>query len=396
MFNLSITLLILAPVIRSKFGCSSPSSFEEANFELRDTLGNQQFIEKGSKVPLNELIFSKATPINPNSSQDVRLFTLNNQRIVIEKIKGEKLSDLEIREFESMRRISETNPKGVSDRFAEFNPTPTKQIYACVEQDTYLYIFREKLDASLTKEGILKDYLSLSGQEKANIMLQVISKMQEIHKKGIILGSIKPKNIMIKGEGFSDLRIVDFSAAGKEGEKVRIKAPYYTAPEYNKEGAGLSFKGDIYSLGISFAAIELSIRKSPFKSLESDCYEPTEAVFEKCYRQYIGIARYAFREKNGMSLLEEIIAKAFNEDPAERYGSMAEFGDAIEAVKDKLSKEKPKNKSIKNFFNLLAQRAKTLHEEKKLKAKASITENQEFDDNEKEEEEADQDLRVIV
>ena len=100
-----------------------------------------------------------------------------------------------------------------------------------------------------------KKYEKLSGRKKAQFMVDIINKFQKLHDKSIVHGDIKPENIMMKNNDFSDLRIVDFGLANYVREDSSAGTSFYVAPERYKHKQ-LTVEGDIFSLGITFAMME--------------------------------------------------------------------------------------------------------------------------------------------
>lgn len=113
------------------------------------------------------------------------------------------------------------------------------------------YVQGEKLSDLLynNEEFTIIDYL--------HIIYKVAKALQYSHKNGVIHRDIKPANIMISGDN-KEVKVVDFglsktvyshaNSISKFGDL--IGTPVYLAPELWETSQNVSFKSDIYSLGV--------------------------------------------------------------------------------------------------------------------------------------------------
>jgi serine/threonine protein kinase len=142
-------------------------------------------------------------------------------------------------------------------------------------------------------------------------------------EQGIVHRDLKPANIMISRG--TDIKIADFGAAYlKKSQAVQTAAmgsPFYMAPE-QIEGREITFHSDMYSLGV--VLYELLVGKRPFisdkletliqKILQDEPTPPSEAR--------AGLPRE----------IDTVVLRAMKKDPAQRYGTWAQFGVEISKV----------------------------------------------------------------
>ncbi len=122
------------------------------------------------------------------------------------------------------------------------------------------YIDGEPLDRLLARRG------RLTWEEVVTYGKQLCSALQYAHEKGIIHRDLKPSNLMITREGI--LKLTDFGIAkdtdvtALTGQNSTIGTASYMSPEQCKGDKNLTFKSDLYSLGVVF--FELLSGKKPF------------------------------------------------------------------------------------------------------------------------------------
>ncbi len=142
-------------------------------------------------------------------------------------------------------------------------------------------------------------------------------------EQGIVHRDLKPANIMISRG--TDIKIADFGAAflkkSQPAQSAAMGSPYYMAPEHI-QGHEPTFHSDIYSLGV--VLYELLTGRRPFvaENLEAliDKISQTEAAAPSELRPALP------RE------IDAVVLRALKKDPAQRYGTWAQFGVEISKV----------------------------------------------------------------
>jgi hypothetical protein len=165
------------------------------------------------------------------------------------------------------------------------------------------------------------------------IMRQVLAGLSHAHGKGVIHRDIKPANVMLtEATGTGDhVRILDFGLAKlfTPGEKsatvpMAIGTPSYMSPEQAR-GDSVDARSDVYSAGVML--FELLTGEKPFLAEEAfsiirmQIEDPPPRLAEKAPEG----CRFSPE-------LEEVVARALEKRPEDRFQSAAELAEALEAV----------------------------------------------------------------
>ncbi|KAG3251816.1 hypothetical protein PI124_g3580 [Phytophthora idaei] len=118
---------------------------------------------------------------------------------------------------------------------------------------------------------IYEDFMSFSlswKSEKMQLLLDITRGLVYLHRKRIIHGDVKAKNVLLSAD--LDAKLTGFGAVGYRSENhldksqtIRPNTPFWTAPEVLAGGAP-SRKADMYSLGILIT--ELGTHQSPYSN----------------------------------------------------------------------------------------------------------------------------------
>jgi serine/threonine-protein kinase len=182
-----------------------------------------------------------------------------------------------------------------------------------------VYMVMEWVDGTLLRT-ILKENGKLNAERATRIGVGICRALDYIHKNGVVHRDLKPENIMVGPN--DEVKLIDFGIAGQEGARRLTFAklsnvmgtPDYISPEQvkGKRGDGRS---DIYALGVML--YEMLTGEVPFKGPN-----PFAVMNER-------LSHYPVppRELNPQITpqLQEIIYRAMEREPANRYGHAHEM-----------------------------------------------------------------------
>lgn len=131
----------------------------------------------------------------------------------------------------------------------------------------------------------------LSAKEAENIMVQLCSALEAIHKLGIIHRDVKPSNILLCGDG--NIKLIDFEAArvfkdDSENDTCYLGTRGYAPPE-QYGFAQTDFRTDIYAAGQTMKVLLGELSEKPrYKRIIARC---TELDPNKRYRDAAELKR---------------------------------------------------------------------------------------------------------
>ena len=202
-----------------------------------------------------------------------------------------------------------------------------------------------RMELLTSLQQILKDRM-LSVEEIIKLGKDISRALILCESKNIIHRDIKPVNIMVSQ--FGDFKLGDFGVSkimDHETHATVMGTPEYEAPEImHMEKYGQAV--DIYSLGITLYWL-LNNRRMPFIGADEQITPARRS--EAMEKRYAGKEKLP-KPKNGSKRLKEIVLKACEYDPANRYASAQEMYDDLEALKTgntQMGKTQKKNETVK-------------------------------------------------
>ena len=198
--------------------------------------------------------------------------------------------------------------------------------FISVENKSRPYIVTEYLKGC-TLEHLLKAMRPLTEKDAIKIASLICGALQHMHDNGVVHRDLKPQNVMICCDG--TIRVMDFGIARdvvsrritRVGNSSSMGTPDYMAPEQVK-GKRADKRTDIYNLGALF--YEMLTGAIPFQD-----ENPWAALNARVTGDPI-----APRKINPelSAQVEEIVLRALQRDPAQRYPSAAEMKAELDTV----------------------------------------------------------------
>src|SRR6266478_1951757 len=197
------------------------------------------------------------------------------------------------------------------------------RIFDLGQADGFKFITMEYLEGQDLR-GVLREKGKLPPEEAAKIILQICRALEAAHSEGVIHRDLKPQNIMLDANGRA--YVMDFGIARSAYLPVMtqtgalVGTPEYMSPEQAK-GEKLDERSDLFSLGTIL--YELIIGQSPYysdtplatlwKRIQEKAKPPTEI------------------DPTVPKPLSDIVAKALEIEPENRFASASEFAQHLES-----------------------------------------------------------------
>jgi len=200
-------------------------------------------------------------------------------------------------------------------------------IHEIGESDERPYIAMEYVEGETLRDKIKRG--PIKPDEALTITGQVAAGLAEAHRKGIIHRDIKSANIMVTEKG--QAKVMDFGLAKLRGgssltrSQTTLGTVAYMSPEQAR-GAALDPRTDIWSLGV--VLFEMLAGELPFRGDHDQA-----VIYAIIHEEPPPLKK--LRPDVGDDL-EQIVGQTLAKKPADRYQTMEEFGEDVEAVAEGL------------------------------------------------------------
>ena len=186
------------------------------------------------------------------------------------------------------------------------------------------YMVMEWAEGRLLRQ-ILTEQKKLSIERAVKIALGICDALAYIHGRGIVHRDLKPENIMVDAE--DRIKIIDFGIAGQTGARRLTFAklsqvmgtPDYISPEQVKGKRG-DARSDIYALGVML--YEMLTGRAPFQGPN-----PFAIMNDRLLNNPVPPREI---EPAISPQLQEIVYRALERDPKNRYANAREFAADLE------------------------------------------------------------------
>jgi TolB-like protein/Flp pilus assembly protein TadD/predicted Ser/Thr protein kinase len=207
------------------------------------------------------------------------------------------------------------------------------------------YIAMEYVDGETLRDRIRKG--PLEPGEAAGLVDQVAAGLAEAHGKDIIHRDIKSANIMVTAKGRA--KVMDFGLAKLRGGSSLTKSQTtlgtvaYMSPEQAK-GEELDQRTDVWSLGV--VLYELLSGQLPFRGDHDQAV--IYSILHKEPESLIKIRPTLAPE------LDHVVGQALAKRPADRYQTMEEFREDVEALAEGLKPLRAKRRLVRRILGIRA------------------------------------------
>jgi len=197
------------------------------------------------------------------------------------------------------------------------------RIFDLGQAEGHKYITMEYLDGRDLR-SMLREKGKLSPEEAAKIVLQICRALEAAHAEGVIHRDLKPQNIMLDASGRA--YVMDFGIArsaylpGMTQTGALVGTPEYMSPEQAK-GEKLDERSDLFSLGVIL--YELLVGTSPYHS-----DTPLATLWRRIQEKAKPLDEI---DPTLPKPLCDIVAKALEIEPKDRFANAAEFAQHLES-----------------------------------------------------------------
>ena len=209
------------------------------------------------------------------------------------------------------------------------------------DDEKNLYIVIEFVNGKTLKD-IIKERGKLPEDVACQIIIRILSAMQHAHAANIIHRDIKPQNILVDQRGY--IKVSDFGIArmvgthtemGEDKSDTVMGSVHYFSPEQAR-GDIATTASDLYAVGVVF--YEMLTGKVPF-----DGETPVSIALQHIQQKP--------RSPRAISpeispAIENVVMKALEKDPKNRYRSALEMAQAIKSAQQFPERENTKDTPV--------------------------------------------------
>jgi eukaryotic-like serine/threonine-protein kinase len=208
------------------------------------------------------------------------------------------------------------------------HPNITRLLDAGTTSDSLPYFVMEFVEGTPITKFVKREKVGIAG--RLELLLKICSAVALAHRHQVIHRDIKPGNVLVNDEGepkLLDFGIAKLFSADSDDGNITVAAehrltPMYASPE-QKAGQSATIASDVYSLGVLL--YELLTAQPPRSSSNGDV---SMHLTETDLPSHVVTDSQTKDALQGQ--LDQIVARAMQRDPAQRYSSVADLSKDIE------------------------------------------------------------------
>ena len=209
------------------------------------------------------------------------------------------------------------------------------------EKRSRIYMVMEWCEGRLLRQ--IMDEGTLPQEHAIRIAIGVLDALEYIHANGVVHRDLKPENIMVDAN--DNIKLIDFGIAGDAAAKrltyanftAAIGTPNYISPEQVKGKRG-DARSDIFSVAVIL--YEMLSAKLPFTGPN-----PIAAMNERLLNHPVPPS---VADPTISPQLQEILYRALERDPKNRYASAREFKHDLEHIDQVGVEDRPELRDWQN------------------------------------------------
>ncbi len=187
-----------------------------------------------------------------------------------------------------------------------------------------VYMVMEWVEGRLLRK-ILQENRKLPTERVVRITLRILDALGYIHSRGVVHRDLKPENVMVDEQ--DNIKLIDFGIAGNAAARritfakftPTMGTPDYISPEQVKGQRG-DARSDLYALGVMF--YEMLTGKVPFSGAN-----PFLIMNDRLLNNPVPPREV---DPSISPQLQEIIYRALERDPRNRYANARDFARDLE------------------------------------------------------------------
>ena len=234
---------------------------------------------------------------------------------------------------------------GEAKLLSQLNHTKVVTLYDYLANDDGFHLVMEYVEGTALDDYIKNVSGPIQELRAIEIFIQVLEGIKYIHNKNVVHRDIKPSNILLDKN--DDIKLLDFGIAKNYESNPNLTVvgkgvggtPMYMSPEH-VSNSEINIKSDIYSLGVVLWHILTGV--APYEGMA------VGQIYGKIERDPLKNIQEVYSHVS--IRMNDIVKKATQKNPEDRYDSSESFIRALQDLKSQLlSDDKNPTVFVKNI-----------------------------------------------